>query len=133
MPASEEGFNALSSRTNRKRWLLPAAGILIIGVAAYLALLRLVRSNADTTRVSGNIEVTDAEVSFKIPGRVVERLVSEGEMAQAGQVVARLDSSELAQEAALRQAEVEAAEAALAELEAGSRPEEIAQAEAVAR
>ena len=84
-------------------------------------------------RISGNIEVTEAEVSFKIPGRVIERLVSEGETVQAGQIVARLDDSELAREVGLRSAEVAAAEAVLAELEAGSRPEEIAQAEAAAR
>jgi HlyD family secretion protein len=83
--------------------------------------------------VSGNIEMTDAEVSFKIAGRVVERSVSEGEPVKAGQSVARLDTSELAQEVALRSAEVRAAEAALAELVTGSRPEEIAQAEAVVR
>lgn len=84
-------------------------------------------------RVSGNIEMTDAEVSFKIPGRVAERSVSEGETVQAGQLVARLDAGELGQEVALRGAEVRAAAAALAELETGSRPEEIAQAEAVVR
>ena len=42
-------------------------------------------------RVSGNIEVIEAEVSFKIPGRVIERRVTEGEIVQAGQIVARLD------------------------------------------
>jgi membrane fusion protein YbhG len=83
-------------------------------------------------RVSGNIEVTDAEVSFKIPGRVIERLVSEGETVKAGQIVARLDDSELTRDVALRRAEVAVAEAVLAELEAGSRTEEIAQAEAAA-
>ena len=84
-------------------------------------------------RVSGNIEVIEAEVSFKIPGRVIERLVTEGETVQAGQIVARLDDSELARDVSLRSAEVAAAEAVLAELEAGSRPEEIAQAEAASR
>jgi HlyD family secretion protein len=52
---------------------------------------------------------------------------------RAGQIVARLDSTELAQEVSLRRAEVTAFTAALAELEAGSRPEEIAQAEAAVR
>ncbi len=81
-------------------------------------------------KVSGNIEVTDAGVSFKIPGRIEARLVSEGELVEAGQVVARLAREELAQEVALRQADVRAAETDLAELAAGSRPEDIAQAEA---
>ena len=88
------------------------------------------RGEPGVLRVSGNIEVTDAEVSFKIAGRVAARLVTEGETVKAGQTVARLDDAELAQEVALRQAELRAAQAALAELEAGSRPEEIAQASA---
>ena len=46
-------------------------------------------------------------------------------------MVARLDSGDLAREIAQRRAQVAAALAALAELRAGSRPEEIAQAEAL--
>ena len=84
-------------------------------------------------RVFGNIEIIDTEISFKIAGRVEERLVSEGERVQAGQIVARLDHTELVHQVALRKAEVEVARAALAELEAGPRPEEIAQAEATVR
>ncbi len=91
------------------------------------------RTNRGVIRVSGNIELTDAELSFKIAGRVAERLVDEGEAVKGGQLVARLDSTDLEQEVALRRAEQAAAEAALAELLAGSRPEEIAAAEAAAR
>jgi HlyD family secretion protein len=84
----------------------------------------------DAVLVSGNIEVTDAEASFKIAGRVIRRLVSEGDVVTNGQVVALLDAAELEKEAALRRAEAQAAEATLADLVAGSRPEEIEQAEA---
>lgn len=80
--------------------------------------------------VSGNIEVTDAEVSFKLPGRVARRPVNEGERIEKGQIVAALETADLEQEVALGQAEWQAARAVLAELEAGSRPEEIAQNEA---
>lgn len=58
-------------------------------------------------------------------------MVSEGELAKAGQVIARLDSSDLVQEVALRRAELRVAQASLAELEAGYRPEEIAQGQAL--
>lgn len=81
-------------------------------------------------RVSGNIEVTSAQVSFKLPGRVIQRLVSEGESVTNGQIVAMLDAAELEQEVAMRQAEAQTAQAVLDELEAGSRTEEIAQAAA---
>lgn len=115
---------------NKKRLMILIPAILLVAVLVYII---LGKSNAGSViRVSGNIEVTDAEVSFKIPGRVEARLVDEGETVKAGQTVARLDSAELTQEAALRRAEVQAVQAVLAELEAGSRPEEIAQAEASA-
>lgn len=81
-------------------------------------------------RVSGNIEVDDTRLAFKVPGIVVERTVSEGEPVSRGMLVARLDDSEQLQEVAARRAEVAFARAALAELEAGSRPQEIAAAKA---
>ncbi len=66
-------------------------------------------------RVSGNIEVTDAEVSFKIAGRVDSRLVDEGELVQKGATVALLDRSDLLSELAMREAELRGAQAALNE------------------
>ena len=117
----------------RIRAILIVGALLLAVIAALTLWSRPVPEPGVFLRVSGNIEMTDAEVSFKIPGRVAERLVSEGETVQAGQLVARLDAGELGQEVALRGAEVRAAAAALAELETGYRPEEIAQAEAVVR
>jgi len=105
--------------------------ILAVIIAVFLTFRNRSPVNPDLIRVSGNIEITEAEVSFKIPGRVEERLVSEGETVTIGQVVARLDSRELGQEKAQRQAQVSSARAALAELQAGSRTEEIAQAQAL--
>jgi HlyD family secretion protein len=115
---------------NKRRLMVLLPAVLLVAVLAYLILSR--SDHAGVIRVSGNIEVTDAEVSFKILGRVEARLVDEGETVKAGQTIARLDSAELAQEVAARRAEMQAVQAALAELEAGSRPEEIAQAEASA-
>jgi len=80
--------------------------------------------------VSGNIEATIADVSFKIAGRVVERPVDEGYMVKKGDLVALMDDSDLKCDVAMRVAELQTAQAALAELEAGSRKEDIAAAEA---
>jgi HlyD family secretion protein len=110
--------------------------ILVLAVVAAAAMFgyRYMRANRTDTRsllrVSGNIEVTEAEVSFKIPGRVEKRFVDEGELVKAGQPIALLDSSELRDEVAVREAEVRTAQAQLEELQHGSRPEEIAQGEA---
>jgi HlyD family secretion protein len=118
-------------KNQRKLKILVAGAAVVVAVAVAGALL-WTRRATHVVRVSGTIEITDAEVSFKIPGRVIERAVDEGQTVKAGQLVARLDSAELAQEAASRRADAEAAKAALAELEAGSRPEEIARAQAAA-
>ncbi len=116
---------------NKKTLLIVA--VIGIGVVATLAwLMARARNGAPPIRLSGNIEVTDAELSFKIPGRVESRRVDEGQSVKVAETVALLDSKELSQEVSLRRAEVQAAQAALAELVAGSRPEEIAQAKAAA-
>ena len=108
--------------------LLPLA--VVAGVLGYKYWQNRSKDDLGVIPVSGNIEVTDAEVSFRIAGHVEERLLSEGDTVERGQVVATLDRRELEREVALRQAEVKGASAALDELLAGSRPEEIAAAEA---
>ncbi len=110
--------------------LLVLGAVALAGVVACPYVGRHGRQDPHALQVSGNIEVTDAEVSFKIAGRVMERRVSEGEIVRRGDLVARLDDSDLRGEVAIRRAELESARAALAELEAGSRPEEIAEAQA---
>jgi HlyD family secretion protein len=115
----------------RKKVFFVIAVLLMSTLLSYKYLRGSRHRDLNAIHVSGNIEITDAELSFKIPGQVVERLVSEGETVRAGQIVARLDSSQLAQEVAVHKAEVQGAEAVLRELEAGSRPEEIQKAEAL--
>lgn len=105
----------------------------VLLIVAFLTILFVGKWSHDDRKfiqVSGNIEIKDARIGFKIAGRVLERMVSEGETIEAEQVVAYLESSDLIQEVALRKAELRAAQANLDELEAGFRLEEIAQAEA---
>ncbi len=104
---------------------IAAAGLLLAACSG--------RSGSGPLVVSGNVEVTEAQLGFKIPGRVIARPVTEGDRIRTGELVARLDDSEQTEELALRKAEFTGAAAALAELEAGSRPEEIAAAEATLR
>ncbi len=110
------------------------AAVLLAGVALLPSgCKRSAAKNDGELVLSGNIEVTDAQLGFKLPGRVIERTVSEGERVTVGQLVARLDDAEQGHELALRRAELAATEAVLAELQAGSRPQEIAAAEAAMR
>ena len=113
-----------------KKRILIVAGLVVI-VAALLT-VRLFRGARDdgTMLLSGNVEVTETNMAFKIPGRVVERLVDEGDRVKAGDVIARLDRAEQAAVVAQNGAAVKEAAARLSELLAGSRPQEIGQAQA---
>jgi len=114
----------------KKRVLVAVAAAAVVAAAVTAVLhVRGGRGNGDV-RISGNIEVTQVEVAFRIPGRVAERAVDEGMAVSEGQLVARLDASDLVHDVALRRAEVAAAEAALRELTAGTRPQEIARGRA---
>ncbi|HEY6837176.1 MAG TPA: efflux RND transporter periplasmic adaptor subunit [Geobacteraceae bacterium] len=107
-----------------------AAVLLFVLAAALYFFYHKNASTGETIRLSGTVEVTSVEVSFKIPGRIRERLVDEGESVKAGQIIARLEDDDQKQEVALRRSDAQSARAVLAELENGSRKEEIAQAEA---
>lgn len=117
-----------------KRKIIPVIVILmVLAFVGYNKLKAYRYSASGIIKVSGNIEITDAELGFKIAGKIAKRLVSEGESIKENQPVAILDSSDLEREKALREAEVKLAESQLAELDAGSRPEEIAQAAGVVK
>lgn len=98
---------------------------LVLGIA-----LRGRRVATPGVKVTGTVENTTVAVSFKVPGRLAQRLVDEGQTVTAGQVVARLEDDELQDERKLRAADQQAAQAALADLRAGSRREEIAASDA---
>ena len=110
-----------------------AAALLILLAGGVSYLLLRGGNGAGGLRFSGNIETTTVEVSFRIPGRIAERAVDEGMAVAGGQLVARLDNTDLTDEVRLREAELSAADAALRELTAGARSQEIARAEAGVR
>ena len=75
--------------------------------------------------VSGNFEATEAVLSFKIPGRIAEVRVQEGEWVEAGAAMARLDDEDQRQQVALDQANLRVAQAQLDLARAGARHQEI--------
>jgi len=114
----------------RTRLLVTLLAALLLGT---VSACHKQNATAGELRVSGNIEATDAQLGFKIPGRVAERLVSEGQRVTTGQLIARLDDIEQRQQIELRRAELATAAATLADLAAGSRPQELASARATLR
>lgn len=86
-----------------------------------------------TLRIKASGTVTPREtvnVSPKSAGRVMELLVEQGDYIQKGQVIARMDASDLERERQQALANVEAARARLAQLQEPARPELVGQAKA---
>jgi HlyD family secretion protein len=88
---------------------------------------------ANEVRASGHVEATDVRLAPEVGGRIVLLTAKEGDRVEAGALILRLDArdAELAIERA--KAERSQAEAQLALLRAGSRPEDVRQAEAQAQ
>lgn len=112
----------------RARIVIPILLVVII-VIVWVVFFRYPPDDG-TLIISGNIEVTDAQLSFQIPGRVSERLVTEGDSVSAGQLIARLDGADQVLAVAQAEGSVALATAVLAELQAGSRPEAVSQSRA---
>lgn len=103
-------------------------------MSLWLALVALAacrqQAPADRVRASGNVEATDVQVAPEVGGRLVELRVDEGDRVQAGDLIARLDTTTV--DLALRRAQADRAQAdaQLRLLVAGSRVEDIRQAQA---
>lgn len=64
----------------------------VFGGGYYWWNARVEAANAQRLQFSGNMELTQADLSFKVAGRMVELNVREGDMVKKGQVIARIDA-----------------------------------------
>ena len=90
-------------------------------------------SQRDRITAQGTIEVDETDVIPTVRGRIIRIQVAEGDLVKAGDTLVTLESSTLPDDLAERRARVARAEAELRDLARGSRPEELARAEAVLR
>ncbi|MBI3983475.1 MAG: HlyD family efflux transporter periplasmic adaptor subunit [Gemmatimonadetes bacterium] len=111
-----------------QRIAIPAIAILALAIA----LVTVFRGSpgADDVIASGTVEATEADLGFQTPGRIDTILVTEGQAVAAGARLATLDRAELDARRRSAIAQVASARARLTELEAGFRPEEVAQGRA---
>ncbi len=82
--------------------------------------------------VSGNIEATEVDLSFRLSGQIRTLPVEEGDRVKENQVVSTLDTDTLLAQKGAAEAELATAKATLDELEEGTRPEEIEALRAIA-
>jgi HlyD family secretion protein len=87
----------------------------------------------DAIVAQGTVEVEETDIVPTVRGRVSRIWVAEGDLVHAGDTVVTLVSSTMPDDLREREARVARAEAEMRDLERGSRPEEIARAEAELR
>jgi len=87
-------------------------------------------ASSNAARVSGHVEASEIQVSAEVAGRIVELRVEEGDRVKRGDVIARLDTRDTELQIERLRADRAGAEAQLRLLQAGSRAEDVRQAEA---
>ena len=81
----------------QKKWFARTAGALVIAVFASGAWQKYDASRKDDNLISGNgrLEAVEIHVAARMPGRIKDILVKEGDFVTAGQVVALMDTEVL--------------------------------------
>ncbi len=85
---------------------------------------------ADVLTIYGNVDIRQVELAFYGEGRIKTMLVDEGQVVNAGQLVAEIDPVRLQAEAERLEGEVATQQQIVNRLHAGSRPQEIKEAAA---
>lgn len=113
----------MSAKSQHNNILLAIGGF--IAVVIIVALIGFLALDRDPDIIQGQVEVTEYRVSSKVPGRILELRVSEGDFVKAGDTLAILDAPEV--RAKMEQARSAESAAAALELKAqnGARKEQI--------
>jgi HlyD family secretion protein len=106
------------------------ATIVFCAAALYATSCRKGGEDDGIVHLNGRIEAPTVDLAPKVPGRVVEVLVREGDRVKAGALLVRLDLGETSIAVERERAGVRSAEARAEDLQAGSRASEIAAVEA---
>ena len=113
----------MSAKSQHKNIMLAVLGF--SAVVVIVAVIGLIALDRDPDIIQGQIEVSEYRVSSKVPGRILELRVKEGDYVKAGDTLAILDAPEV--RAKMEQAQSAQSAAAALELKAqnGARKEQI--------
>lgn len=116
--------------SQRARLLGVALVLVLAAVGGYLYRQRAADDPNAALTLSGNVDVHQVELAFRVTGRIAGMKAQEGDKVGAGETLAQLDRVPFATDVAAAEADVDQARAQLAKLQRGFRKEEIAEARA---
>lgn len=113
-----------------RRKLMPIALVLVLAIvgAWYFGLFG--GRDQGELKLYGNVDVREVNLAFRTGGEIAQIAVEEGQRVKEGQVLARLDLDQLNNRLSEAEAQIGISEANLTKLRNGSRPQELAQAQA---
>jgi HlyD family secretion protein len=114
----------------KRKFVIILALVAALGGLGYWLVFQGQRNNEHELRLSGHIEATETDLSFKVSGKIITIRVDEGDWINKGEVAGELEAQDLRDEVANAQARVAAAQANLAKMEAGYRAQEVQEAQA---
>lgn len=94
---------------------------ILAGAGFYLWSGRFSHKNENRLSVSGNIELTQVDISFKVPGKLIERDVDEGSFVKKGMVIARIDRDQVERQRNKDEASVAASQSQFQQMETSVR------------
>jgi len=109
-------------KMNKKTVTMIAAGTAVLGFLVY-GVWRAAQPAPDVFQ--GQMEARETDIAPKVPGRIAQVLVKEGDVVQPGTPLIRMDSPEVNAKLAQASAAQEAAKAIAAKAEHGARPQEV--------
>ena len=111
--------------------VIPAAMLIAIGVLGGWWLFQMQKhESASEITIYGNIDIRNVDLAFIELERISEVLVEEGDRVDPGRILARQQTKRLEAQIEEAQARIAAQQQVVNRLEAGTRPQEIAQARA---
>lgn len=113
--------------------LVPLVVLVLVAGGSYWLYRQRPHDENGLLRLYGNVDIREVDLAFNNSEHIDDLLVEEGDRVARGQLLATLHSERLQAEADAAEANVASQQAVLARLQAGSRPEEIRQAQADVR
>jgi len=113
----------MSAKTQHNNILLAVAGF--AAVVVIVAIIGFFAFDHDAEIIQGQVEVTEYRVSSKVPGRILELCVKEGDFVKVGDTLAILDAPDIKAKLAQAQSAENAAVAMNEMANKGARDEQI--------
>jgi len=113
-----------------KKAVLAALVIAVLGVIAYGLFKSNQHSQPEMITLQGQMQMQQTSIAAKVPGRIAQIMVTEGDSVEIGQQLIEMDSPEINAKINQARAGKQMAKSQLDKAESGARPQEIAQAKA---